>query len=424
MQTQTQHRITTQALVCKAIHEPYILEDVVVSWDDERLTTQAIVEFEATGVCQTDLHLAEGVLPATFPFIGGHEGAGKILHLPRNYTGPLSIGDAVVATFKSCSSCPNCQDHRPWQCYHLFLGNFVVEPTIPASHPSIDNGVQLTLKTTGERVYGDFFGQSSFIKVGPVDLNCLVKVPPSHPPLDKLCAFGCGVQTGIGTVLNDLANPIERTFSHLPHWDKLSADLQANGVISKSRHQVSHQSIAIFGVGTVGCAAIIGARLAGCHTIIAVDVVDAKLDFAKNKAGATHTVNSSAFKDDPAGLIAHIRSLSPYGQGVNMSVEASGFPGVLDVALRSLVPGGRAASVGAGPQDITLDVKQHELLQNGWTLQGVFEGSSLPAVFLPYLIQLYAKGGDEWQVMQVSANAKRTCDQKLTFASVPVSRST
>lgn len=398
------HTLTTQALVCKALHQSYALEDVEVTWDGDRLQTQAIVEFTASGICQTDLHLTEGIIPATFPFIGGHEGAGKILHLPRNYNGPLSIGDAVIATFKSCSTCPSCQDHKPSQCYKLFLGNFVVEPTIAAFHPSIENGVQFTLKSTGQRLHGDLFGQSSFIKIGAVDLTCLVKVPKSHLPLEKLCAFGCGIQTGLGTVLNNLANPVQRTFTHLPQWESTSKELQAAGILPSNLHQLnsaSKQSIVIFGIGTVGCAGIIGARLSKCDTIIAVDVVESKLDFAKTRAGATHTVNSSLYRDDPAGLIAHIRSLTPYGQGANMSLEASGFPGVTDTAVRVLCTGGKAAIVGAGPDGIALDVKHHEFLQNGWSVQGVFEGSSFPRVFLPYLIQLYSQGGEEWQAMEV-----------------------
>lgn len=407
--TNTSHQLTTQALVCKGIGQGYTLSDVEVTWSDSSLTTQAIVEFTASGVCQTDIHLSEGLLPSVFPFIGGHEGCGKILHLPRSYEGHLREGDWVVGSFKACTTCPNCKDGKPSQCHQLFLGNFLVDGTLDAFHPAIGKGVQFTLKDSGtgpgqQRVHGDLFGQSSFIRVGAVDLNCLVKVPDSVVkagiPMHKFCAFGCGIQTGIGTVLNNLMSPIKRTFDHLPHFNSV----MASHTRPHAHPRTSHQSIVIFGLGTVGSAAIIGARLSSCHTIIAVDVVQSKLDFAKLHGGATHTVNSTHFKDDkdPDALVKHIRSLTPYGQGANMSLEASGFPGVADTAIRVLATGGKAALVGAGPQGVVLGVQQHELLQNGWSVQGVFEGSSVPEVFLPYLMELYARGGDEWKVMDVS----------------------
>ncbi|CAO1621897.1 unnamed protein product [Sympodiomycopsis kandeliae] len=391
------HRVSTKALVCKELHGGYHLEDIEVSWNDSQLQSQAVVEWLATGVCQTDLHITEGVIPATFPFIGGHEGSARILHLPKAYSGPLKVGDLVLATFKACTSCPNCQDSKPSQCYGLFPGNFVIPPIKDLTHPLIANGVQYKLKSTGESINGDFFGQSCFTGIGAVDLNCLVTIPSSkNLPLHELCAFGCGIQTGIGTVLNNLCNPIQRTFDHLPKWSEISKDLPQRTALDRK----SKQSIVIFGIGTVGCAAIIGARLAKIETVIAVDVVDSKLKFAKEKCGATHTVNSNDFKDDPKALIDHIRSLCPYQQGVNMSFEASGFPGVADVAIRSLCIGGKAAIVGAGPDGVQLDTRHHEFLQNGWSVQGVFEGSSLPAVFLPYLLHLYSKGGQEWSVLK------------------------
>ena len=222
--------------------------------------------------------------------------------------------------------------------------------------------------------------------------------------MHKLCAFACGIQTGIGTVLNNLMNPIQRTFDHLPNFNEILTSHPHLQQITYPRPRTSHQSIVVFGIGTVGSAAIIGARLAKCHTIIAVDVVDSKLEFAKSKAGATHIVNSASshFKNDPAALVAHIKSLTPYGLGADMSLEASGVPGVADTAIRVLATGGKAAIVGAGPEGVPLQVQQHEFLQNGWSVRGVFEGSSLPEVFLPYLMELYARGGDEWEVVDVS----------------------
>lgn len=428
----------------------------------------------------TDILLTQGILPALPPFIAGHEGAGKILHLPAGYAGPLQIGDTVLCSFKACPvprvaidsqsprsrtpetpaqldsgiestgffaphdsvtqadipQCGACQDARPSSCTTWFPRNFIVAGTEDLFHPSIKSGVQIKLATKSGQplaepstpIYGDFFGQSSMMEVGIVDMDCLVKLPSSlhsnstdEAPLllENVCSFGCAVQTGIGTVLNVLLPPPSRSWDHLPQWQQLVS----SGILPPiERSRQSHQSIAIFGAGAVGLSAIVGSLLGKVDTIIAIDISDHRLELAKS-AGATHVVNSNHFAqnesksdDFPAppvnkALIDHIKSLTPASSnGVTMSIEASGSPGVLDSAMQVLATGGRCASVGAGPPGVALRTPQDQILANGWTVGGVTEGASDPFVFLPYLVGLFMQGGKEWNIIREMVKTYRVED--------------
>ena len=204
----------------------------------------------------------------------------------------------------------------------------------------------------GERViHSNFFGQSSFANYALAAEVNLVKVD-KEVPLDILGPMGCGVMTGTGAVINALkAGPGD--------------------------------SIAVFGTGTVGMSAIMGALVSGCTTIIAVDLNDKRLELAKT-LGATHTINAS--KSNP---VEKIRELT--GGGVRYSLECVGNPAVLRQAVDCLGLQGVCGILGAVAPGTPVELDM-DLVMNGRTVRGIIEGDAIPEIFIPKLIQLYRQG--------------------------------
>jgi aryl-alcohol dehydrogenase len=171
-------------------------------------------------------------------------------------------------------------------------------------------------------------------------------------PLDLLGPFGCGLNTGAGTVLNVLR----------PH---------VGG------------SLAVFGAGSVGLAAVMAARIAGCGAIIAVDIRANRLALAR-ELGATHVVNAA--EEDP---VACIRAIT--GAGVEGAIEASAVPQVLRQAVDSLAPRGTCCLVGSARPGVEAQIDM-PTLQQGRVLRGVIQGDSAPDRFIPALVELFMDG--------------------------------
>jgi aryl-alcohol dehydrogenase len=209
------------------------------------------------------------------------------------------------------------------------------------------------LRNAREVVHSHFFSQSSFATHAIATERNVTKLDPSVP-LDVVAPFGCGIQTGAGAVMNAL-------------------------------RPEAGASIAVFGTGTVGLAAIMAARATGCTTIIGVDIRPERLEVARD-VGATAVIDAGradaveVIKDATAGL------------GVDFSLETTGSPQVLSQAVYSTGPGGRCGLIGAPPfgAEVSLDVNQ--MLALGRTLKGIVEGESVPDVFLPKLIALWQQG--------------------------------
>jgi aryl-alcohol dehydrogenase len=208
-----------------------------------------------------------------------------------------------------------------------------------------------TLRKGDQVIHGSFFGQSAFADYALVGERNVVKVR-EDVPLEILGPLGCGVQTGAGAVMNSLqARP--------------------------------GSSIAVFGVGTVGMSAVLGAVVCGCTTIIAVDVHPERLKMAKD-LGATHTVN--AREANPVEAIQEITQ-----GGAQFTLECVGNPAVFRQAVDSLPLRGVCGLVGvvAPGTEVTLDMDR---IMNGRTIMGIIEGDSVPDLFIPKLVELYSQG--------------------------------
>jgi aryl-alcohol dehydrogenase len=207
------------------------------------------------------------------------------------------------------------------------------------------------MKKGDQVIHGNFFGQSAFADYALAEEGNVVKVPDDIP-LEILGPLGCGVMTGAGAVINSL---------------KATAGT----------------SIAIFGAGTVGMSAILGAVVSGCTTIIAVDVHGDRLKLAK-ELGATHTVNAE--EGDPVAAIMEIT-----GGGPNFSLECVGNPAVFRQAVDVLPLLGVCGLVGvvAPGTEVSLNM---DLIMNGRTVKGVIEGDAVPDLFIPKILDLYRQG--------------------------------
>lgn len=324
------------ASVLRAPNQPLSVEQLQIA---EPQAHEVLVRIVGAGICHTDLGYAAGVVEAPCPLVLGHEGAGVVEAVGPGVT-KLAPGDHVVLTFDYCGECRNCRRQKMVHCEHFIPLNLAPDRLDGSS--ALSNGAQ---------VHGHFFGQSSFASYAIASERNAIRVP-EDAPLELLGPLGCGVQTGAGTVLNSL-QPEEES------------------------------SIAIFAAGSVGLSALMAAVVAGCSTIIAVDLNPARLELAR-ELGATHTIDPSA--ENPVERIIEMT-----GGGVDYSVDAIGLPAVVRQAVECLASPGVCASVGFQglPNETTL-AQGHLLF--GRTLVGVIEGDSIPDQFIPYMIELHRQG--------------------------------
>jgi aryl-alcohol dehydrogenase len=302
---------------------------------------EMLVRIVGVGICHTDLSARDGHLPIPPPpSVFGHEGAGIVEKVGTRVT-KVKPGDHVVLTWDCCGTCASCKAGRDSYCLNFFLHNF---------HGARPDG-STTLRKGDQVIHGSFFCQSSFADFAVASERNVVKVR-EDVPLEILAPMGCGVMTGAGAVMNAL-------------------------------QPGPGASIAVFGAGTVGMSAVLGAIVCGCTTIIAVDINADRLEMAR-ELGATHAINAAEV--DP---VEAIRDLS--GGGAQFTLECVGNPKVLRQAVDSLPRLGVCGLLGVVPPgtEVSLDM---DLVMNGRTIKGIIEGDAIPDLFIPKLIELYSQG--------------------------------
>lgn len=324
-----------RAAIARA-REPFTIEECELAAPAAR---EVLVRVEACGVCHTDLSAKDHGTGTPLPAVLGHEGVGRILALGEGVRG-LEIGDRVVMSFGACGECPSCTQEMPAYCRHNVRFNFLGR--------RLDDTSPITLGS--QPITGHYFGQSSFATHAVAAAANVVKLSEELPPA-LMAPLACGVQTGMGAVMNVLqAGPDD--------------------------------SIAIFGCGTVGLAAVVAARIAGCKRIIAVDLKDVRLDVAR-ELGATHAVNSA--REDAA---AALRELG----GVSRAFDNTGSPAVIEIAYGALRPRGQIVLAGLSPRESRVQIDPNKLMSSGRVLRGTVEGDSNPRAFIPRMIAWYRRG--------------------------------
>ncbi|WP_326914756.1 NAD(P)-dependent alcohol dehydrogenase [Sphingopyxis chilensis] len=303
------------------------------------------VAIAGVGLCHTDLIFRDQFAPFALPGILGHEGAGVIEAIGEGVEG-LSVGDAVVVGFSSCGACPRCVEHLPSYCQNFVPLNY--------AGMRLDDGSTAYAKGD-ERVTSHFFGQSSFSALTVTRARNVVKVDTSEVALELLGPLGCGFQTGAGGVMNSLACP-------------------------------AGSSIAIFGGGPVGLAAVMGAVIQGCATIILVEPIAARRNIGQ-ELGATHVIDPA----EAGELAAALRAIVP--AGLDFAFDTSGVVPVIEAGLAALGSHGAIGLVGVPSKaDAALNIRITALMTPGHRIIGIIEGDSDPQSFIPELIAHHAAG--------------------------------
>jgi S-(hydroxymethyl)mycothiol dehydrogenase len=293
-----------------------------------------LIRVKACGVCHTDLHYREGAINNEFPFLLGHEASGTVESVGDGVNN-VAPGDFVIIAWRSpCGTCRSCLRGRPWYC---FASRNAQQPM------TLADGTPLS----------PALGIGAFAELTLVDAGQAVKINADASP-QAAGLVGCGIMAGLGAAIN-------------------------TGDVTRG------DSVAVFGCGGVGDAAIAGARLAGAHTIIGVDIDDRKLEWAK-EFGATHTINAS--QTDP---VEAIRKLTG-GNGVNVAIEAVGSPKTYEQAFYARDHAGTLVQVGVPSPDMKIELPLIELFGRGGSLKSSWYGDCLPSRDFPMYIDLYLQG--------------------------------
>jgi S-(hydroxymethyl)mycothiol dehydrogenase len=320
-----------RGVIARAKGEPVSIETIVVP---DPGPGEAVVAIQACGVCHTDLHYREGGINDEFPFLLGHEAAGVVEAVGAAVTN-VAPGDYVILNWRAvCGNCRSCLKGKPWYCFSTF---------------NAEQKMTLTDGTELSPALGiGAFCEKTLVHSGqctPVDREA---------PATAAGLLGCGVMAGLGAAMN-------------------------TGDVGRG------DSVAVFGCGGVGDAAIAGAYLAGASTIVAVDIDDQKLEWAK-QFGATHTCNSNE-----TNAVEFIQSVTD-GNGADVCIEAVGHPDVYRQCFEARDLAGTVVLVGVPNPEMKLELPFIEVFGRGGALKSSWYGDCLPSRDFPMLIDLYRQG--------------------------------
>jgi aryl-alcohol dehydrogenase len=328
------------AALARAAHSPFSIEEVDI---EGPRADEVLVKIHGVGLCHTDLIARDQFIPIPLPAILGHEGAGVVIAAGEQVT-KVNVGDRVVMSFASCGHCARCNENLPSYCASFPALNY------SGRRPDGSSGISLNEVP----ISSSFFGQSSFASHALTQERNVVKVEDSSLPLQILGPLGCGFQTGAGAVMRSLAC-------------------------------VSGSTVCVFGGGPVGLAAIMGASLKSCGTIILVEPIAARRAMGRS-LGATHLIDPAA---GPVGEA--IRSIAP--AGIDYALDTSGREEVVMTALGALGSHGLLGLVGVPPRpESAISVNLASLITFGHRIHGIIEGDSDLDRFIPELLDHFKAG--------------------------------
>jgi len=319
-----------RGVVATAAKAPVTVETVTVP---DPGPGEALVRVLACGVCHTDLHYREGGINDDFPFLLGHEAAGDVEAVGEGVAN-VAPGDRVIIAWRApCGRCRSCARGKPWYCFDS--ANATQKMTLDGTPlaPALGIGA---------------FADKTLVAAG----QC-TKVNPSARP-EAVGLLGCGVMAGFGAAM-------------------------FTGNVGLG------DSVAVFGCGGVGCAAVAGAKLAGAVVIIGVDIDPRKLELAKG-FGATHMVDAST--SDPVEAIKAMTD----GNGADVCIEAVGDAKVMEQAFMARDLAGTLVQVGVPTPEMRIDLPMIEFFGRGGALKPSWYGDCLPSRDFPMLVDLYLDG--------------------------------
>ncbi|PPF45698.1 MULTISPECIES: S-(hydroxymethyl)mycothiol dehydrogenase [unclassified Rathayibacter] len=298
---------------------------------------EAVVDIETCGVCHTDFHYREGGISDDFPFLLGHEAAGRVSAIGEGVT-HVAVGDFVVLNWRAvCGECRACTRAEPWYCFDTFNAT---------QRMTLEDGTELS----------PALGIGAFAEKTLVHAKQCTKVDPEADPA-AVGLLGCGIMAGLGAAMN-------------------------TGNVTRG------DSVAVIGCGGVGTAAVVGAALAGAGTVIAIDRDPKKL-VAAEKLGATHVIDSSGL--DEAGVVAAVQALTN-GFGADVVIDAVGRPETWRQAFYARDLAGTVVLVGVPTPEMTLEIPLLDVFGRGGSLKSSWYGDCLPERDFPMLTGLYLQG--------------------------------
>ena len=322
---------TVRGVISRVKGQPVELVDIVIP---DPGPGDVVVAVQACGVCHTDLTYREGGITDAYPFLLGHEAAGRVESVGEGVT-HVAPGDFVILNWRAvCGQCRACRRCRPWYCFNTFNAS---------QKMTLTDGTELT----------PALGIGAFADKTLVHEGQCTKVDDSADPA-VAGLLGCGVMAGLGAAIN-------------------------TGSVARD------DTVAVIGCGGVGDAAIAGARLVGARTIIAVDVDTKKLDLAR-EFGATHTVNARE-----SDVVEAIQELTD-GNGADVVIDAVGRPETWKQAFYARDLAGTVVLVGVPTPDMRLDMPLVDFFSRGGSLKSSWYGDCLPERDFPTLISLYRQG--------------------------------
>lgn len=295
---------------------------------------EVVVQVQACGVCHTDLTYREGGINDEFPFLLGHEAAGVVERVGAGVES-VAVGDFVVLNWRAvCGQCRACRRGRPQYCFDTHNARQAM---------TLADGTELT----------PALGIGAFAEKTLVHAGQCTKVDPNADPA-VVGLLGCGVMAGLGAAVN-------------------------TGNVSRG------DSVAVIGCGGVGNAAIMGARLVGAHTIIAIDR-DARKLVAAKELGATHLVDASE-----VDTVEAVQELTG-GHGADVVIDAVGRPETWRQAFYARDLAGTVVLVGVPTPDMRLEMPLVDFFSRGGALKSSWYGDCLPERDFPMLVDLYQQG--------------------------------
>ena len=303
---------------------------------------ELLVRVRAAGLCHSDLSVIDGSRPRVMPMVLGHEAAGEVVQCGDGVA-DFKPGDQVVFSFvPSCGHCNPCASGRPALC----------EPGAAVNTAGTLLSGKRYWHGDGAGTLHHHLGVSGFTEMTVVSARSAVKVDADLPP-EIAALFGCAVMTGVGAVVN-------------------------------TAHVAAGESVAVFGLGGVGLAALLGAHASGAHPIVAVDVLPAKLELAR-QLGATHVVNARS--EDPVAVVK-----AATAGGAHHAIETVGSELVLAQAYAATRRGGTTVTAGLPHPQKMFSVSAVSLVAEERTVKGSYMGSAVPSRDLPRYIALYKAG--------------------------------
>src|SRR3712207_6125562 len=320
-----------KGVVARSKGAPVTVETIVVP---DPGPGEAVVDVQACGVCAADLHYREGNITDDYPFLLGHEAAGVVSAVGEGVTN-VEVGDYVILNWRAvCGQCRACLKGELQYCFATHNA---------AQKMTLEDGTELS----------PALGIGAFAEKTLVHSGQCTKVDP-QAPATAAGLLGCGVMAGVGAAIN-------------------------TGAVRRG------ESVAVFGCGGVGAAATAGGKLAGATTIIAVDIDDRKLEWAR-RFGATHTVNSKQ-TDAVDAIKGHTG-----GFGVDVAIDAVGHPAAFEQAFYARDLAGRVVLVGVPTPDMTITLPLIEVFGRGRATKSSWYGGCLPSRDFPMLVDLYLQG--------------------------------